>query len=79
MKCVNLSVLSPGAGVRYAHMSTRRYGNKQEREARRGKKRPCRSRGGGYNYCPDMYDLVYRLLEQNLHLARTRRLAETSL
>lgn len=26
-----------------------------------------------------MYDLVYRLLEQNLHLARTRRLAETSL
>lgn len=22
-----------------------------------------------------MYDLVYRLLEQNLHLARTRRLA----
>lgn len=39
MKCVNLSVLSPGAGVRYAHMSTRRYGNKQEREARQGKAR----------------------------------------
>lgn len=26
-----------------------------------------------------MYDLVNRLLEQNLHLARTHRLAETSL